>query len=603
MFVKRTPDRKETVSSEGNDFEENNARITFQVEFPTKPNQTLYIFGNIEELGNWEPNNAEKLIKLNESSSLWESMYPLECPVGMTISYKYLIIDSNNNTIIEKLPNNSARTITAKKPGQYIIMNKKGDLSTNIAFVGDTQRNKKRKLSRISFDVLNKHNLTGGQENDKTENNIKDLKFNFKNEENESEYISYLSPKDLISYENNNANFDTYDKIPDFDVTQKMTASDRIIMASIYLPFYLKKNKKNEYEIIEEENSLLLRYINNLKKTNKINLIWVGMLKNYFEFDEDEINDIEAFLEEKDYFIIRPKKQDWQLYLYYIEGIMSPVFYNSSFSPNEEALTDNKKYFDGFYNVSKNFFEVIQVNYQENDFITLHNLALCLVPNLLMNKKSNAHIGLYIHSSIPSSDIIRAFPNYQEILKSILLCDVVGFHDFTSARNFCTMIKRFLGIFNEITKKGIISLTYLGRNIIIHIKQPQLDINLVNKLTEYNEFKQYDKKYEEQFKNNDLTIISFDYLYILNSIFVKLKAIDLFLNIHKELIGKCKFIMWIKEFELQIDNEEEKEDEDEEEEEDDEEEEEEDDEKEEEEEEEDDDDDDDEKKKSKKKKE
>jgi hypothetical protein len=104
MFVKRSSNRKDTVSSEENDNEENYAKINFQVEFPTKPNQTLYIFGNIEELGNWDKDKAEKLIKLDERTSIWESMYPLECPVGMTIKYKYLIIDSNNDIIIEELP-------------------------------------------------------------------------------------------------------------------------------------------------------------------------------------------------------------------------------------------------------------------------------------------------------------------------------------------------------------------------------------------------------------------------------------------------------------------------------------------------------------------
>ena len=591
MSKKRTEKRKDSISSELYDYEENYSKIQFQVEFPTKPNQTLYIIGNIEEIGNWDENKAEKLIKLDEKSSLWETAYPLECPIGMTIEYKFFIKDSNNKIIFEKFPKNINRSITTKKPGQYIIMNKKNDLTINVSYVGENIRRYKRKMSRVSYDVLHASKLSSEiQENGGNEgNDMKDLKFNFKKSENESEYISYLSPKDLISYENNKATFDIYDKIPDFDFTQKITTSDRCIMASVYLPFHIKKNKNEEYEIIEDDNSLLLRYINDLKKAQKMNLIWVGMLKNYFDFDEDDINEIQEFLAEKDYYIIKPKKRDWQLYLYYIQSIISPVFYNSSFCP-DEALADNQKYFDGFYNVSKNFFDVISVNYQENDYITLHNLALCLVPNLLMNKKSNAHIGLYIHSALPSSDIIKAFPNYQEIFKSILLCDVVGFHDFTSARNFCALIKRFLGIFNEITKKGIISLTYLGRNIIIHIKQPQLDLDLVKKLTDYEEFKKYDKEYEEKYEKNNLTVISFDYLYIINAIFIKLKAIDLFLNNHKELIGKCNFIMWIKEFKLQVDEEEEEKEEDEEENEEDDE-----DDEEEEEEEEDDDDDDSEK--------
>ena len=554
--IKRTEKRKDTISSEENDNEDNYANIQFQVEFPTKSNQNLYILGNIEELGNWNKDKAVKLIKLDENSSLWEKEKPLECPVGMTIKYKFLIEDSNNNKYFEKLPNNAERSITTKKAGKYIIMNFKNNLTINISYVEKHKRSFKRKLSRINYDVLNRNNLYEDIGNNGNGRNIKNLKFNFKKTENDSEYISYLSDKDLISYENNKSNFDIYDKIPDFDYTQQITSSDRCIMASVYLPFYLKKNKNNDYEIVEQENSLLLRYINNLKKEKKINLIWVGMIQNYFDFNEDEIIEIQEFLAKEDYYIIKPKKKDWQLFLYYIQGIMSPVFYNSTFSINDETFSDNQKYFDGFYNVNKNFFEVIWVNHQQNDFITLHNLALCLVPNLLMNKKNNAHIGIYIHSSIPSSDIIKAFPNYQVICKSILLCDVVGFHDFTSARNFCAIMQRFLGIFNEITKKGIISLTYMGRNIIIHIKQPQLDFDLVKNLIEDDEFKKYDKEYQEKYEKNDLTIISFDYIYIINAIFVKLKAIDLFLNNHKELIGKCNFIMWIKEFKLEIDDEE-----------------------------------------------
>ena len=597
MFVERSIKRKDTVSSEENDFEETYASINFQVEFPTEVGQTLYILGNIEELGNWEEDNAEKLIKLDEQTSLWESTLPLECPVGMTIKYKYLIKDLNNNIIIESLPNNTERSITTKKPGQYIIMNKKGDLSTKISYIGKDRRDYQRKMSRINFDTLNTNSLTNGNEKDGNEKLIKNLKFNFGKTEDESEYISNLSPQDLISYDNNKANFEIYDKIQDFDFTQKITSSDRCINASIYLPFSLKKIKDKEYKIIEDENSLLLRYINNLKKNKLINVIWVGMLRNYFDFEENEIDDIDEFLSSNDYYIIRPKKKDWQLFLYYVEKIMYPVFYNSAFSPDEESFADNQKYFDGFYNVSKNFYDVISVNYIDNDFITLHNLDLCMVPNLIMNKNYNAHIGLYIHSTLPSSDVFRAFPYYQEIIKSILLCDVIGFHDFAAARNFCTILKRFLGIFNEITKKGIISVSYLGRNIIIHIKQPQINLDFINELTNYEEFKGYDEKYEKEYNKNDLTVISFDYLYIINAIFTKLKAIDIFLNNHKELIDKCTFIMWIKEFEVEIEDdeeeEEEKENEEEEEEEDDEDEEEEEDEENE---------DDDEKAKKKKKK-
>ena len=312
MFVKRSKKRKDTISSEENDNEETYSTINFQVEFPTQFGETLYIVGNVEELGNWEEERAEKMIKLDEQSLIWESMHPLECPVGMTINYKYLICDSNGNKTMEKLPNNSERTITTKKPGSYIIMNKKGDFSRKITYVGKDKRDLKRKLSRIFFNIANiSNNESQNEENDK---DIKDLKFNFGKQEEESEYVTNLSPTDLISYENNKANFDTYDKIPDFDYTQKITSSDRVIIATIFLPLSVKKNKNNEYELFEDENSILFLYLNKLKKNKSINLIWVGMLKNYFEFEEEEIDQIEDFLSVNDYYMIRPKKGDWQLY-------------------------------------------------------------------------------------------------------------------------------------------------------------------------------------------------------------------------------------------------------------------------------------------------
>ena len=583
MFQGRSLKKKTTVSSEENDFQELYAKLQFKVDYPTKPNQTLYIYGNIDELGNWDIKSVKKLIKLDENSSIWESEFTIECPVGMNIQYKYLIIDSDKKICIEKLPNNENRSITTKRPGQYIICDKKEQLQTTISFRGKEKRSSKRKSSRMFFDTLNAKDFI---------NDSNCIKNDYYKSEDYSDFITNLSPQDLLSYENNNANFDEIDLIKD-DETSNQTGftndsiiknflnapcinkDDRIIMVSIYLPVKIKKKdlNKKEYEIIEDENSFLSRYINALKNEGIVNLIWVGMLKNYFDFEEDEKPIIENLLKEQNYIMINPNFKEWNLYLFYIERIMFPIFYNSSMSLDDEFLADNKIYYDAFYNINRNYYDGIKDNYADNDCIIIQSLALCLIPNLLMNKNYNCHIGLYIQELLPSSDIIKAFPNYQEILKSILLCDVIGFQDYTSARNFLTIMRKFLGIFNQITKKGITCLSYLGRNIIIHIKQPPITYEYIKELTEEDEFKIYDKRYEKKFENNELTVISFDYLFVLTAIFNKLKAIDLFLNAHKDRLDKYSFIMWIKAYEqnssANFEEEEEKDDEEEEEEEED----------------------------------
>ena len=97
-------------------------------------------------------------------------------------------------------------------------MNKKGDLTTKISYVGKETRSQNRRMSRINVDVLSSKGFT-----DEKGNDLRDLKFNFgKLEDEYLEYISNLSPQDLLSYENNKSNFEIYDAIPNFDYNEKI---------------------------------------------------------------------------------------------------------------------------------------------------------------------------------------------------------------------------------------------------------------------------------------------------------------------------------------------------------------------------------------------
>ena len=516
----RRPNKEETVVSKDIDFQVSYSKLIFQVDYPTDPGQSVYILGNVEELGNEDENKSVKLKKKQENSNVWESESPLECAVGMTIKYKFLTIDSNNNKIYEELGKDEIRSITTKKEGNFIILNQKGKLDTKL-IICDSEN-----------DAIHK---------------------------NASEFISYLSPRDLLSYENNMSNFDLYNDVINSEQDKILNEEKKVILATMYLPCKIKK-EKNEYIIEEDENSFFLKYIYKYKMSEKKEFCWVGMLKNYFDFKPEEIPEIEKILVKQKFFMIKPKtKKKWYLYLFYIEHLMGPIFYNSSFNPNDKSLADNYEYFQAFYEISKNFGETINSKCDDekneerdsrvDEYVILQGIGLSFVPNILMNKKKTTHIGLYIHSILPPYDIIKIFPNHWEILNSILLCDVIGFHDYKSARNFLTIMKRVFGIFSQITKKGIIILPYYGRNVIIHIKQPQIDYNYIQELQKNKKFIDYDKKFEQKYKDNKLTITSFDYIFTLSAIMNKIKAFDLFLGKNKELIQNCNIIMWIRTFE------------------------------------------------------
>ena len=207
---------------------------------------------------------------------------------------------------------------------------------------------------------------------------------------------------------------------------------------------------------------------------------------------KEEQEEIIDFLREKDYYPVTPAKTELDNFIYYLERVMYPVFLNSSFTPTDTIFADSKRYVDAFYNVNKEYVNKILSDCQEEDLITIHNIGLAFVADRLMHNKPNSHIGLYIHIDLPSSDVIKIFPYYQEIFRCFILCDVIGFHDFTSARNFLTIMRRFFGIFYTVSKKGLITLSRSGRIIIVHIKQPQLNYSYIEELTKSEEFKLYE---------------------------------------------------------------------------------------------------------------
>ena len=123
--------RKESNSSENN-YLNNYANLKFEVEFASKQDDSLYISGNLEELGNWEIENALEMRTNKNKYPIWESEQILSYPFGMTIEYHYVLVTSEGVIKPENLPNNGTRSLTMKQTGDFIIKNKKDDLELKI---------------------------------------------------------------------------------------------------------------------------------------------------------------------------------------------------------------------------------------------------------------------------------------------------------------------------------------------------------------------------------------------------------------------------------------------------------------------------------------
>ena len=110
---------------------------------------------------------------------------------------------------------------------------------------------------------------------------------------------------------------------------------------------------------------------------------------------------------------------------------------------------------------------LVEIVRQESDYVWMHDYQLLVLPSLLRRRLHKCAIGMFLHSAFPSSEIFRAFPKREELLRSLLNADVIGFHTFDYARHFLSCCSRMLGL-EHYTKRGRILMNYYGRDV--HLK-------------------------------------------------------------------------------------------------------------------------------------
>ena len=486
--------------------------VSFQCKYDTEFGQSLRLVGNIEELGSWNPENSLVLSTDPSIYPVWKSSIEISCPVGMEIIYKYVLKDSENNFIWENLPNNENRKFTVSTPGKFVVVDEKGNNNSNL--IQEESKKKSKSIMELKADL--------------TES---------------------FTKKDLFSYDPNeisNINNELYDTFI-FSENQKLTSEDRIIIASMFLPFDIIKGETEEekYKINLTDENLIFQLLYDMKEKQFCEVFWVGMLKNANEFDEIEIEEIAEFLQEKKIYMVTATENEFKDYQIYMTKIIAPVFIDSTIDVSDEYFLAYENYFSAYQTINRKFANMIHNFIQIKDLLMINDIGLALIPNSLMQKNLYSRVGIYFHMSFPSSDVFRALPKSSELIKSVLLCDVIGFHVFNYARNFLTVLNRDFGIYYEIKHNGFITLNYLGKYIILHIMHAGIDMDSIKKITNTDEFNTYIDKYKKII-GDKTSFLSIDNSIELPQLKLKFDAYEKYLDRHEECKDKTILIQILK---------------------------------------------------------
>ena len=546
------------------------------VKFKYKCKDTIYnkvgIVGCLDTLKNWDINNPV-FLTYNEKDKIFISD-SIELPRNEKIEFKYVFYH-NNEKIWENLPYNSNRTIEIKTSSPQFIFDIEGEPNSlleimpkvNPSILKNRRVNMSNKKEEPKEDEKEEINLQSGKKRKKIKKKTKKkkLKEEEQNEETEKEKKKIMEIEDEMNEKLRELDYDSDDKEEinkDKEQKQKepqkfmdIKEDDDIIMCSFNLP--LEPIKEKGSFKLKLTNSPLYHMLYKVIEKEK-NIKWFGSLKDEKIYSNEEREEISKILKEKNMYLINVEPEIYEKTKLLFSGILEPLCHYITLDENSmdtymnfnELWKEYKKYIDS---VCSTILPLISK--KKKTLIFLHDYYFYLFPSIFLNKcnynkewqenLSNISIGLYIHISFPSHEIFKRIPAREEIISSLIKCQVLGFHTFDHSRNFLKTSKRLLGANFVSTIHGDLAANLMENTALIRVKNVTPEINIIK---EYQKDSKFQEKYNEitnKYKGK-IIFLAMDHLFFPITIKNKLVAYKRFLSSNTERAKKVVFLLIIR---------------------------------------------------------
>lgn len=95
---------------------------------------------------------------------------------------------------------------------------------------------------------------------------------------------------------------------------------------------------------------------------------------------------------------------------------------------------------------NRKFAQAVIAHARPGDAIWVHDYQLMLVPEMVREAMPDVRIGFFLHIPFPGPDVFRILPFREQVLRSLLACDLIGFHTPSYLQNFVGTVRSVLGI-------------------------------------------------------------------------------------------------------------------------------------------------------------
>jgi trehalose 6-phosphate synthase/phosphatase len=126
-------------------------------------------------------------------------------------------------------------------------------------------------------------------------------------------------------------------------------------------------------------------------------------------------------------------------------------FSNRTLWPLLHSMTDRTQFqgrdFSVYEDVNDRFADTVvdAVSEANAGFAWVHDYHLMLTPRRIRERAPDLTLGYFLHVPFPPFDIFRLLPWDRELLRSLLSCDLIGFHVEGYVHNFLDCVERTLG--------------------------------------------------------------------------------------------------------------------------------------------------------------
>jgi trehalose 6-phosphate synthase/phosphatase len=318
---------------------------------------------------------------------------------------------------------------------------------------------------------------------------------------------------------------------------QSSLANDRLIVTANTLPVRGERRPDGRgWDFSWDEDSLLFHLRDGLP--DDMEVLYVGSLRaDVPPAEQDDV--AQALLERfRSVPAFLPKDVLDRFYHGFCKHTLWPLFhYRLPLTPDHGGRFDRSQW-EAYVLANKLFSQrVIEVLNPEDDYVWIHDYHLLALPSFLRRRFNRLRIGFFLHSPFPSSELYRSLPVRDEILKSLLNCDLIGFHTFDYARHFLSCCSRMLGIEYQ-SKRGYIGLDYFGRTVGIKIMPVGINMVQLQSLLQQPDLEARVTELRKQFHGNTV-LLGVDDMDVFKGIDLKILAFEHMLKTHPKWQGRA----------------------------------------------------------------